>query len=51
MNPGRVGVFIGYSDKITKQYKVYTPDLGYTIKSSIVDFDKDILRGTVNLKL
>ncbi len=51
MNPGRVGVFIGYSDKTTKQYKVYALDLGYTIKSSVVDFDKDMLGGTVNLKL
>ncbi len=51
MNPGRVGVFMGYSDETTKQYKVYAPDLGYTIKSSVVDFDEDVLGGTVNLKL
>jgi len=48
---GQVSVFIKYLNEITKQYKVYIPDLGYTIKSSVVDFDKDVLEGTVNFKL
>jgi len=50
MHPGRVGVFIGYSEETTKQYKVYAPDLGYTIQSSVVDFDEHVLGGTVDLK-
>ena len=32
---------MGYSKETTKQYKVYTLDLGYTIKASVVDFDKN----------
>jgi hypothetical protein len=51
MQPGRVGVFMGYSDETTKQYKVYAPDLGYTIMSSVVDFDENVLGGTVDLKI
>jgi hypothetical protein len=51
MVPGRVCVFIGYSKETTKQYKVYTPDLGYTIRSSVVDFVKDIIGGTIDLKI
>ena len=42
---------MGYSDEIIKQYKVYAPDLGYTIMSSIIDFDKNILGGIVDLKI
>ena len=51
MVPGRVCVFMGYSEETTKQYKVYAPDLGYTIKASVVDFDEDTLGGTVDLKI
>jgi hypothetical protein len=32
----RVSVFIGYSDNTTKQFKVYTLDLGYTTRSASV---------------
>ena len=41
MDYGQIVVFIGYSKEITKQYKVYALDLGYTIKASVVDFDKN----------
>ena len=42
---------MGYSDETTRQYKVYAPDLGYTIMSSVVDFDENVLGGTVDLKI
>jgi hypothetical protein len=47
--PGRLGVFIGYSKETIKQVKMYTPDLGYIIKVIRVDFEEEILGGTVNL--
>jgi Reverse transcriptase (RNA-dependent DNA polymerase)/gag-polypeptide of LTR copia-type len=51
MVPGRVCVFMGYSEETTKQYKVYAPDLGYTIRSSVVDFVEDTIGGTIDLKI
>jgi hypothetical protein len=47
--PGRLSVFIEYSKETTKQVKIYTPDLGYIIKVIRVDFEKEILGGTINL--
>jgi hypothetical protein len=51
MDRGRVAVFMGYSEETTKQYKVYAPDLGYTIKASVVDFVENTQGGTVDLKI
>lgn len=34
VNPGRVGVFMGYSETTTKHLKVYSLERGYTIKVS-----------------
>jgi hypothetical protein len=51
MHPRRVGVFMGYADETTKQYKFYAPDLGYTILSSVIDFDEYTLGGTIDLML
>ena len=42
---------MGYTEETTKQYKVYAPDLGYTIRSSVVQFDESIAGGTIDLKL
>ena len=45
---GRIGVFVGYTDTIA-QVRVYAPDLGYTIRSSVVTIDKSIPGGTIDL--
>ena len=44
-------IFIRYVDETTKQYKVYTLDLCTTIRSSIVDFEKETKGETVDLNL
>jgi len=51
MMPGRLGVFIGYSKETIKQVKIYAPDLGYIIKVIRVDFEEEILDGTVDLMM
>ncbi|KAI0994162.1 hypothetical protein K3495_g14020, partial [Podosphaera aphanis] len=48
---GRVGVFMGYSDTTNKQFKVYSPDLGYTSRSSRLMVDEKSKGGTVDLRL
>ena len=45
---GRVRVFIGYTSTIA-QLRVYALDLGYTIRSSIVEVNKLVPRGIVKL--
>jgi hypothetical protein len=47
--PGRLGVFIGYFKETIKQVKMYILDLGYIIKVIRVDFEKEILGGTIDL--
>jgi hypothetical protein len=47
--PGRLGVFMEYSKETIKQVKIYTPDLGYIIKVTRVDFEEEILGRTINL--
>jgi len=49
MMPSRLGVFIRYSKETIKQVKIYTLDLEYIIKVIRVDFEEEILSGTVNL--
>lgn len=51
INPGRVGVFMGYSDKTNKHFKVYSPERGCTIVVSVVRIDEEINGGEVELKL
>jgi hypothetical protein len=51
MPRGRVGVFMGYSDKTTKQFKVYAPDLGYTTRSATVVWDEEVVGGSIDLKI
>jgi hypothetical protein len=47
----RVCMFMGYSEIMAKQFKVYAPDLGYTIRSAIVDWDRNTPEGTVDFKI
>ena len=47
---GRESIFVGYTGTIS-QLRVYTLDLGYTIRSSIVNVDEDIPGGTIDLRL
>jgi hypothetical protein len=47
---GRVGVFMGYS-LTDKQMKVYAPDLGYTIRTSVVCVDEETIGGSIDLKI
>jgi hypothetical protein len=49
MMPGRLGVFIGYFKETIKQVKIYVLDLGYIIKVTRVDFEEEILGGTIDL--
>jgi hypothetical protein len=51
VNPGRVGVFMGFSNTTTKHTKVYNPELGYTSRCSRVIVDETVKGGTINLKL
>ena len=51
MPRGRVCVFMGYSETTAKQFKVYAPDLGYTTRSAVVDWDEGVQGGTVDLKI
>jgi hypothetical protein len=46
-----VGVFVGYVDETTKQYRIYAPDLHRTIRSSIGDIDEDTPGGAIDLRL
>ena len=51
VNPGRVGVFMGYSESTTKHFKIYSPEHGYTIKVSRIEVDEKSKGGTVDLRL
>jgi hypothetical protein len=50
MDRGRVGVFVRYKENTTKQFRVYTLDLGYVIYSSIVTFDELEKGSTIDLR-
>jgi len=45
----RLSVFIGYFKETIKQVKIYILDLGYIIKVIRVDFEEEILSGTIDL--
>ena len=51
VNPGRIGVFMGFSETTHKHFKVYSPELGYTSRSSRVDIFENVKGGTIDLKL
>ena len=48
---GRLNVFIRYSEETIKQVKMYALDLRYIIKVTRVDFEEEILSGTVDLMM
>ena len=48
---GREGVFMGYVNATEKQLKVYSPDLGYTHRVSVLTMEEKIKGGTLDLKL
>ncbi|CZS92418.1 related to TY4B TY4B protein [Rhynchosporium agropyri] len=51
VNPGRIGVFMGYSESTTKHFKVYSPERGSTIMSSRVVIKESSKGGSVDLRL
>ena len=48
---GRIGVFMGYSLTTDKQFRVYSPELGYTTRVSIIKVDESTKGGTIELRL
>jgi hypothetical protein len=44
-------IFLGFSNKTTKQHCVYRLDLGYVVMSSIVDVDEEKQGGSLDLKI
>jgi hypothetical protein len=51
MDRGRVRVFIGYSKTTNKQFKFYSPELGYTSRLSRISVDEYTPGGKVKLRL
>jgi hypothetical protein len=51
MDRGRVGVFLGYVDGTTKNYKVWAPDMRKMIIASTVKFSEEEKGGNVELNL
>jgi hypothetical protein len=51
INYARVGVFLGYSNDTTKHIKVYSPELGFTSRSSRVIIDETKRGGDLDLRL
>ncbi len=51
LDPGVEYVFLGFSNKIAKQYCVYKLDLGYVVMLFIVDVDEEKQGGSLNLKI
>ncbi|KAF7569560.1 UBN2 multi-domain protein [Pyrenophora tritici-repentis] len=48
---GRIGVFMGYSETTNKQFKFYSPELGYTSRTSRLSVDEYTPGGKVELRL
>ncbi|KAF7564387.1 uncharacterized protein PtrM4_152160, partial [Pyrenophora tritici-repentis] len=48
---GRAGVFMGYSETTDKQFKVYSPDLGYTHRVSVIQTNEKVPGGKIDLNL
>ncbi len=51
VNPSRVRVFISYLENMTKYFKVYSLEHGYTIISSRVLIKESIKGGTIDLRI
>jgi hypothetical protein len=49
VNTGHIGVFVGYTSTI-KQLWVYSPELGYTFRSSKVLIDEKVRGGSIDLQ-
>lgn len=47
----RVGIFMGYSRTTNKHIKVYSPELGYTVRSSRAIIDETKKGGNLDLRL
>jgi hypothetical protein len=50
VNTGKIGVFVGYTGT-TKQLRVYSPELGYTFRSSKVLVDEKVKGGSIDPQL
>jgi hypothetical protein len=51
VNPGRVGVFIGYEEETTKHFRVYSPEHSRVIRRSVMRVDELIKGGIIDLRL
>jgi hypothetical protein len=51
VDKGRLGVFMGYVNETTKQWWMYSPDLGRTITVSTINFFESKKGGDLNLRI
>ena len=51
VDKGRLGVFMGYVNETTKQWRLYAPDLGHTITVSTIDFLESKRGGDLDLRI
>ena len=51
VDKGRLGVFMGYVNETTKQWRLYAPDLGRTITVSTIDFLESKKGGDLDLRI
>ncbi len=51
VNPGRVGVFMGYEEETTKHFRVYSPEHGRVVRRHVVRVNELVKGGTVELRL
>ena len=51
VDKGRLGVFMGYVNETTKQWRLYAPDLGRTITVSTIDFLESKRGGDLDLRI
>jgi Reverse transcriptase (RNA-dependent DNA polymerase)/gag-polypeptide of LTR copia-type len=51
VDKGRLGVFMGYVNETTKQWRLYAPDLGRTITVTTIDFLESKRGGDLDLRI
>jgi hypothetical protein len=51
VDKGRLGVFIGYVNETTKQWRLHAPDLGRTITVTTIDFLESKKGGDLDLRI
>ena len=51
VDKGRLGIFMGYVNETTKQWRLYAPDLGHTITVSTIDFLESKRGGDLDLRI